>query len=174
MKEAENSKLSFKVSDDVGDGKGRGLVSRRTIEAGEVIIAEEPLLVVHTTNNEDILDELVNSSDEVKAEIMRLSDLGDLDLGCANFFSSLSGDKQDARMEENNMRMLELLMRKFRANMVGAPGQPEDDSCAVFPTICLINHRLVGNLLFSIDKADHAAVLQMLSGWIMKMGKDLR
>ena len=98
MKEAENSKLSFKVSDDVGDGKGRGLVARRTIEAGEVIVAEEPLLVVQLhTNNEDILEELVNSSDEVKAEIMRLSDLGDLDLGCADFFSSLSGCMQGWR-----------------------------------------------------------------------------
>ena len=76
-------------------------MSRRTIEAGEVIIAEEPLLVVHTTNNEDILDELVNSSDEVKAEIMRLSDLGDLDLGCADFFSSLSGCKDGGEQDED-------------------------------------------------------------------------
>ena len=136
MKDEENLKLSYKVL-DVGDGKGRGLVATRTIEAGEVIVIEEPLLVVYSTDNEDILEELVNSSEEVKARIMSLSDLGDLDFGCANFFSSITLENQHP-----DMKMLEVLMRKFRANMHSAPGESEDDTCAVYDTICLINHRL--------------------------------
>ena len=136
MKDEENSKLSYKVL-DVGDGKGRGLVATRTIEAGEVIVIEEPLLVVYSTDNEDILEELVNSSEEVKARIMSLSDLGDLDSGCANFFSSMNLENR-----HHDMKMLEVLMRKFRANMHSAPGEAEDDICAVYDTICLINHRL--------------------------------
>ena len=136
MKVDETSKLSYKVL-DVGDGKGRGLVATRTLEAGEVIVIEEPLLVVYSTDNEDILEELVNSSEEVKARIMSLSDLGDLDFGCANFFSSMTLEDQPP-----NMKMLEVLMRKFRANMHSAPGESDDDNCAVYDTICLINHRL--------------------------------
>ena len=138
MKNEENSNLSYKVL-DVGDGKGRGLVATRMIEAGEVVVAEEPLLVVYSTNNEDILEELVNSSEEVKTRIMSLSDLGDLDSGCANFFSSMNLEN---RHHIHDMKMLEVLMRKFRANMHSAPGESEDDTCAVYDTICLINHRL--------------------------------
>ena len=138
-KDEENSKLSYKVL-DVGDGKGRGLVATRMIEAGEVVVAEEPLLVVYSTNNEDILEELVNSSEEVKARIMSLSDLGDLDFGCANFFSNLTLENQHPDMK--------MLMRKFRANMHSAPGESEDDTCAVYDTICLINHRLRGKTNF--------------------------
>ena len=78
MKDEKNANLPYKVL-EVGDGKGRGLVATRTLEAGDVIVIEEPLLFVHTTDNEDILEELVNSSQEVKARIMALSDLGDLD-----------------------------------------------------------------------------------------------
>ena len=140
--EEEASKLSYKVL-DVGDGKGRGLVAARTLEAGEVIVIEEPLLVVYSTDNEDILEELVNSSDDVKARIMSFSDLGDLDFGCANFFSSMTLEDQPS-----DMKMLEVLMRKFRANMHSAPGESEDDSCAVYDTICLINHRLGLKRLF--------------------------
>ena len=136
MKNGENANLSYKVL-DVGDGKGRGLVATRSIEAGEVIVIEEPLLAVYSTDIEDILEELVNSSDEVKARIMSLSDLGDLDFGCANFFSSMTLENQ-----RPDMKMLEVLMRKFRANMHSAPGESDDDNCAVYDTICLINHRL--------------------------------
>jgi len=139
--------LSYKVL-DVGDGKGRGLVATRTIEAGEVIVIEEPLLVVYSTDNEDILEELVNSSEEVKARIMSLSDLGDLDFGCANFFSSITLENQHP-----DMKMLEVLMRKFRANMHSAPGEAEDDICAVYDTICLINHSCSPNAL-CVDHED--------------------
>ena len=139
----KDTELLFKVS-DIGDGKGKGLVASKLLEAGEVIVVEEPLLVVHSTDNEDILKELVNASHEVKDRIMRLSDLGDLDLGCAEFFSDLtSSDNQHLNMgQADDMRTLETLMRKFRANMLGAPGEVEEDSCAVYDTICLINHRL--------------------------------
>ena len=145
MKAEESSKLSYKVS-DVGDGKGRGLVATRTLEAGEVIVIEEPLLVVYSTENEDILEELTNSSPEVKAGIMSLSDLGDLDFGCANFFSSLTLENQHP-----DIKMLEVLMRKFRANMHSAPGESEDDSCAIYETICLINHRLGQKVLLTCN-----------------------
>jgi len=140
--------LSYKVS-EVGDGKGRGLVATRTIETGEVIVIEEPLLVVYSTENEDILEELVNSSPEVKAGIMSLSDLGDLDFGCANFFSSLTSLED----QHPDMGMLEVLMRKFRANMHSAPGEAEDDICAVYETICLINHSCSPNAL-CVDNED--------------------
>jgi len=147
MKAEESSKLSYKVS-DVGDGKGRGLVATRTLEAGEVIVIEEPLLVVYSTENEDILEELTNSSPEVKAGIMSLSDLGDLDFGCANFFSSLTLENQHP-----DIKMLEVLMRKFRANMHSAPGESEDDSCAIYETICLINHSCSPNAI-CVDNED--------------------
>jgi len=147
MKAEEGSKLSYKVS-DVGDGKGRGLVATRTIETGEVIVIEEPLLVVYSTENEDILEELTNSSSEVKAGIMSLSDLGDLDFGCANFFSSLTLEDQHP-----DIKMLEVLMRKFRANMHSAPGESEDDSCAIYETICLINHSCSPNAI-CVDHED--------------------
>ena len=141
MKDEKNASLPYKVL-EVGDGKGRGLVATRTLEAGDVIVIEEPLLFVHTTDNEDILEELVNSSQEVKARIMALSDLGDLDFGCTDFFSNMTLEDQHPNMKQDDKGMLEVLMRKFRANMHSAPGEAEDDTCAIYDIICLINHRL--------------------------------
>ena len=132
MKANDISQLPFEVK-EIGNGKGKGLIASRDIEAGEVIVREEPLLVVHSSDNQDILEELVDATKEVKARIMKLSDLGDADLGCTEFFSTLE--------TENATKELEVLMRKFRSNMLHAPGEVDDDSCAVYDTICLINHR---------------------------------
>merc|ERR1719400_1294708 len=79
---------------------------------------------------------------------MSLSDLGDLDSGCANFFSSMNLENR-----HHDMKMLEVLMRKFRANMHSAPGESEDDTCAVYDTICLINHSCSPNSL-CVDHED--------------------
>ena len=62
----KDTELLFKVS-DIGDGKGKGLVASKLLEAGEVIVVEEPLLVVHSTDNEDILKELVNGMKMVRS-----------------------------------------------------------------------------------------------------------
>ena len=133
MKANDISRLPFEAK-EIGNGKGKGLIASRDIEAGEVIVTEEPLLVVHSSDNEDILEELVDVTKEVKARIMKLSDLGDADHGCAEFFSTLES-------ENAKKRELEVLMRKFRSNMLHAPGEVDDDSCAIYDTICLINHR---------------------------------
>ena len=113
MKANDISRLPFEAK-EIGNGKGKGLIASRDIEAGEVIVTEEPLLVVYSSDNKDILEELVDATKEVKARIMKLSDLGDADLGCTEFFSTLE--------TENAKKELEVLMRKFRSNMLHAPG----------------------------------------------------
>jgi len=136
-------------------GKGRGLFATRTLDVGEIVVIEKPLVVIQSSDNEDIMEVLMNLPPDIKTKMMQMSDQGEADTNLSDFLSALMLTDQAPMLAETDMKVLVEMMKKFRANMYGAPGL--GDWTAVFPIICLINHSCSPNVLI-VDHQDEESL----------------
>ena len=111
-------------------GKGRGLVARRTLEAGELVLSEKMFLKLDSNSAKDV-SVFQRLHPEIKEKLAKLScPAEDMD------FDTSDPDKYLSRC----------LLKKFRLNRISLP--EKSDACAVFETISMINHSCVPNVFW--------------------------
>ena len=112
-------------------GKGRGLVATTTLLVGTVLITEQPLIVAEKADKTEIVAAFQRLSEEKKEQVLSLYDFG------------------SALANQNEMEVK--IIRIFCGNSIDLCAHEEMNinKSGLYPTISLVNHSCVPNVVWS-------------------------